>query len=89
MSTTGPAQALGLMQAMGASGIASFRVENLAIAAQANKVLTERVDYMINSADETTRALRVMGVFEIGANGKIVRWSDYFDTAGLKSGSAA
>jgi limonene-1,2-epoxide hydrolase len=87
--TTGPEQALGLMQAMGAGGIAAFRIETLAIAAQGRKVLTERVDYMMNAAGETTLALPVMGVFEIAPDGKIVRWADYFDTSAFKSPPAA
>lgn len=64
-------------------GIARIKVDMLAIAANGDTVLTERVDHMINAAGETFVSLRLMGIFEM-QNGKIVRWRDYFDTAPFK-----
>jgi limonene-1,2-epoxide hydrolase len=88
MSTTaGPDQALGMMQAMGASGIASIRIENLAMAVQGDKVLTERIDYMLDEAGATRMEVRCMGVFEVDAEGKIRRWADYFDTSPFRQGA--
>jgi limonene-1,2-epoxide hydrolase len=78
--TTGPEQAMGLMSNLAATGLASFKIEKLAIASEGNKVLTERVDYMIGEGGDTTLELRVMGIFEVNAEGKITRWTDYFDT---------
>lgn len=88
-TTTGGDEALGFMQSMSAAGIATFRVENLAIAAHGDKVLTERIDYLMNAAGETTQELRVMGIFVLGADGKIERWSDYFDASPFKAPPAA
>jgi len=47
------------------------------IAASGNVVLTERTDKF--RIDGRWRAIRVMGTFEINAEGKIARWRDYFD----------
>ncbi|WP_221793001.1 limonene-1,2-epoxide hydrolase family protein [Aquisediminimonas sediminicola] len=48
------------------------------IAAQGTVVLTERVDrFRFKDADWT--AVRAMGVFEIGTDGLIHLWRDYFD----------
>ncbi|MBF9150017.1 limonene-1,2-epoxide hydrolase family protein [Novosphingobium jiangmenense] len=64
-------------------GIARIKVDMLAVAANGNTVLTERVDHMINAAGETFASLRLMGIFEL-QDGKIVKWRDYFDTAPFK-----
>jgi limonene-1,2-epoxide hydrolase len=64
-------------------GIARIKVDMLAIVANGNTVLTERVDHMINAAGETFASLRLMGIFEL-QDGKIVKWRDYFDTAPFK-----
>jgi limonene-1,2-epoxide hydrolase len=49
------------------------------IAANGDVVLTERLD-MVEGPDGTTHAVPVMGTFVV-AEGKIARWTDYFDTA--------
>jgi limonene-1,2-epoxide hydrolase len=54
-----------------------FRVINLA--GDGNVVLTERVD-MIQTTDGTRHGVPLMGAFVI-TDGKISRWTDYFDTA--------
>jgi limonene-1,2-epoxide hydrolase len=46
--------------------------------ADSQAVLTERLDY-IQTPDGAKPAVPVMGTFIIGDNGKIVRWTDYFD----------
>ncbi len=48
------------------------------IAANGNMVLTERTDVFILK-DGRRAALPVMGTFEIGTNGRITQWRDYFD----------
>jgi limonene-1,2-epoxide hydrolase len=47
------------------------------IAANGNTVLTERTDKFLMGGK--WRAIRVMGTFEINAEGKIAKWRDYFD----------
>ena len=49
-----------------------------AIAASGNTVLTERTDGF-TFKDGRRAAIRVMGTFEIGADGRIAAWRDYFD----------
>jgi limonene-1,2-epoxide hydrolase len=58
------------------AGVDKVEFEVLAIAANGNTVLTERVDRFIG-ADKTI-SLPVMGTFEI-VDGKIAAWRDYFD----------
>ena len=49
-----------------------------AISANGNKVLTERTDHFTLVGGKKA-SIRVMGIFEIDANGKIAKWRDYFD----------
>lgn len=49
-----------------------------AIAADGNTVLTERTDGF-TFKDGRRAAIRVMGTFELNAEGKIAAWRDYFD----------
>jgi limonene-1,2-epoxide hydrolase len=51
-----------------------------AIAANGNTVLTERTDGFTLAGGKQA-SIRVMGVFEINADGKICAWRDYFDSA--------
>jgi len=52
--------------------------ELLAIASRGGTVLTERVDRFW-LANGKTIELPVMGAFEVGADGRISAWRDYFD----------
>jgi limonene-1,2-epoxide hydrolase len=49
-----------------------------AIAENGSTVLTERTD-AFTLKDGRRAAIRVMGAFEIGADGLIAAWRDYFD----------
>lgn len=49
-----------------------------AIAANGNTVLTERTD-AFTFKDGRHAAIRVMGAFELSADGLIAAWRDYFD----------
>jgi limonene-1,2-epoxide hydrolase len=51
-----------------------------AIAANGNTVLTERTD-IFHFKDGRRAAIRVMGTFDIGPDGRIRGWRDYFDMA--------
>jgi limonene-1,2-epoxide hydrolase len=79
--TKGPDEAIALNAQLGeTAGIAAIRVENLAVAATGNKVLTERIDHMLDAAGQTLFSAPVMGIFEI-EDGRIAAWRDYFDSA--------
>ncbi|KQN69653.1 limonene-1,2-epoxide hydrolase family protein [Sphingomonas sp. Leaf62] len=87
--TVGADEAIGLINQLGANmGMAAMKFDLLAIAAVGNKVLTERIDYMLDASGNTLATIPLMGIFELDADGKISRWSDYFDTAGFQAGSA-
>jgi limonene-1,2-epoxide hydrolase len=53
-------------------------VEFVAIAANGNTVLTERIDHLEKADGSRIASLPVSGTLEV-RDGKIVRWSDYFD----------
>ena len=53
-------------------------VEFVAIAANGNTVLTERIDHLERADGSKILSLPVSGTLEI-VDGKVVRWSDYFD----------
>jgi limonene-1,2-epoxide hydrolase len=55
----------------------SAEFEIVALAVTGNKVLTERVDRFVINGKPIEIA--VMGTFEVGADGKITAWRDYFD----------
>lgn len=54
----------------------AFKIVNLASAGSA--VLTERLDY-IQAPDGSMPAIPVMGTFVVDGDGRITRWTDYFD----------
>lgn len=66
-------------QFIASSGSVAIRIETLVAAVTGNRVLTERIDNLVNAAGETTMAIRVMGIFAV-EDGKITEWRDYFDT---------
>lgn len=81
-TTTGADEAIALNAQLGATiGIATIRVENLAVAAVGDKVLTERIDHLVDHDGRVVHSAPVMGIFEV-QGGKITAWRDYFDSAG-------
>lgn len=84
ITTVGPEEALGFYREFSRqTGMASMRIEMLALAVTAgagcDKVLTERIDWILDADGAAVMKVPVMGVFEI-AQGQIVAWRDYFDT---------
>lgn len=59
-------------------GLATIKVDMLAIAADGNRVLTERVDHLLRGDGSAIMSARCMGVFEV-EQGKIVAWRDFFE----------
>jgi limonene-1,2-epoxide hydrolase len=79
--TTGPDEAVGFLGGFGSEPTQlAMRADMLAIAVAGDKVLTERVDHILGPGGQPTATFPVMGIFEV-ADGKIVAWRDYFDTA--------
>jgi limonene-1,2-epoxide hydrolase len=56
----------------------AFEIVNMA--SDGPVVLTERLDY-IQAPDGSKPAVPVMGTFVVGEDGKITRWTDYFDVS--------
>lgn len=54
----------------------AFEIVNLA--SEGSVVLTERLDY-IQAPDGSKPAIPVMGTFVVDDDGRITRWTDYFD----------
>ena len=69
------------------ANIASCDWQVHAIAANGSTVLTERTDGF-TFKDGRHAAIRVMGTFEIGTNGLITAWRDYFDILEFQRGFA-
>jgi limonene-1,2-epoxide hydrolase len=87
VTTTGIEEALALIdQFEEAAGIAAIQIDIKAIAADHNKILTERVDHMINRSGERIKSDLVMGIFEVEGE-RIIAWRDYFDSAAAMSPS--
>lgn len=80
--TTGIEETVGFVTAfMGTTGASYMTVDMLALAADGNKVLTERIDHLRDANGNAVLSLAVMGIFEV-EGGKLTGWRDYFDTAG-------
>lgn len=58
----------------------AYAFEIVNIASNGPVVLTERLDY-IQTPDGAKPAVTVMGTFVVGGDGKIARWTDYFDVS--------
>ena len=58
----------------------AYAFEIVNIASDGAVVLTERLDY-IQALDGSKPAVPVMGTFVVGGDGKITRWTDYFDVS--------
>jgi limonene-1,2-epoxide hydrolase len=85
-TTTGIDEALALNRSFEEQfGMASIRVDNLAVAevpaGAVDKVLTERVDHLLDGEGRAVMSARCMGVFEV-ADGKILAWRDFFEPPG-------
>ncbi len=58
----------------------AYAYEIVNMASDGPVVLTERLDY-IQAPDGSKPAVPVMGTFVVGEDGKITRWTDYFDVS--------
>ncbi|CDZ64821.1 limonene-1,2-epoxide hydrolase family protein [Neorhizobium galegae] len=79
--TVGPKQAAAFARAFPVQ-FHHMRIEDLVLSGVGNRVYAERLDHFCASDGTIILTVRVLGVLEI-KGGKIVRWRDYFDTAGF------
>jgi limonene-1,2-epoxide hydrolase len=86
--TTGIDEAIAFLERPNRSkSVAAVRFDMLAIAADGNRVLTERLDRFVRADGSEIDAIRVMGIFEVEGN-HIVAWRDYADVNAGKNISA-
>ncbi|WP_263408336.1 limonene-1,2-epoxide hydrolase family protein [Terriglobus tenax] len=86
--TKGVEEAIALIDGLGASmGIATVRIDILAIAADGSRVLTERLDRFERADGSEIGRAMVMGIFEIEGD-KIIEWRDYFDVNAVQKFAA-
>jgi limonene-1,2-epoxide hydrolase len=78
-TTTGIEEAIAFLERPGRSpDIAAVHFDMLAIAADGNRVLTERLDRFVRADGSEVAAVKLMGIFEVEGD-CIVAWRDYFD----------
>lgn len=83
-STRGIDEAMAILAGFGQEAdTLVMRADTLAIAAQGNKVLTERIDHIMGPDGNPAMSFPLMGIFEVTPDGKISAWRDYFDTKGF------
>lgn len=75
---TGPDAIVENMAAQFAMFPDAYAFEIVNLASEGSVVLTERLDY-IQAPDGSKPAIPVMGTFVVDADGRITRWTDYFD----------
>jgi limonene-1,2-epoxide hydrolase len=75
---TGPDAIVENMAAQFAMFPDAYAFEIINLASEGSVVLTERLDY-IQTPDGSKPAIPVMGTFVVDADGRITRWTDYFD----------
>lgn len=86
ITTVGPEESLGFYHSFSEqTGMRGMRIDTLAVAETGDKVLTERVDYLLGGDGKPVMTVPVMGIFEI-EDGKITAWRDYFDSARFAQG---
>lgn len=77
-TTIGIEEAIAFVEQRRSPEVAAVHFDMLAIAADGNRVLTERLDRFVRADGSEVAALKVMGIFEVEGN-CIVAWRDYFD----------
>lgn len=75
---TGPDAIVENMAAQFAMFPDAYAFEIVNLASEGSVVLTERLDY-IQTPDGRKPAIPVMGTFVVDGDGRITRWTDYFD----------
>jgi limonene-1,2-epoxide hydrolase len=75
---TGPDAIVENMAAQFAMFPDAYAFEIVNLASDGSVVLTERLDY-IQAPDGSKPAIPVMGTFVVDDDGRITRWTDYFD----------
>lgn len=66
------------------TGMEYCTIDFISLATSQNTVLSERVDTMLRADGSPIMRVRIMGAVEV-RNGKIIRYTDYFDMASARS----
>lgn len=87
-STTGIDEAIAMVDELEKSmGIATVRIEMLAIAADGNRVLTERLDIFERADGSEIGRVTLMGIYEIDGD-RIAAWRDYAHPNAMSTAAA-
>jgi limonene-1,2-epoxide hydrolase len=82
--TTGPDQALRFLRLCRSTlRLATIDVETLSLAVNGDTVHTQRVDHLRRADGGIIASAPVAGVLTYGADGRLVEWKEYFDSASL------
>ena len=76
---TGPDAIVENMAAQFAMFPDAYTFEIVNLASEGSVVLTERLDYIQAPDGKSKPAIPVMGAFVVDGDGRITRWTDYFD----------
>lgn len=88
-STTGIDEAIAFIDELEKSmGIATVRIEMLAIAADGNRVLTERLDIFERADGTEIGRTTIMGIYELNGD-HIAAWRDYAHPNSLSTTAAS
>lgn len=68
-------------------GISTVHIDMLAIAADGQRVLTERLDGFERADGTKIGRVMIMGIFELEGD-RIIEWRDYFDVTAVQKFSA-
>ncbi|VFR32015.1 hypothetical protein ANK1_4057 [plant metagenome] len=79
--TVGPAEAANFARSFPVK-FDHMRIEDLVLSGAGNRVYAERLDHFCERDGTIVLTVHALGVLEI-KDGKIVRWRDFFDTAGF------
>jgi limonene-1,2-epoxide hydrolase len=81
-TTTGPDEAVALIESMNGMGLKAVNIDILAIEGDGDTVFTERIDDIVADDGSIALSLKVAGVTNF-RDGKICAWREYFDSAAL------
>ena len=83
--TIGPAESTALIRnGSKQGGYVRMGYDMLNACAKGNVVCTERIDRFYDANGTELKSLRVLGIFEVDANGRISAWRDYFDSRAME-----
>jgi limonene-1,2-epoxide hydrolase len=85
ITTVGAEDAIIFMKGLAAVGVSTVHVTLINMTSDGPVVFTERVDDCRDNDGRTTVSFRIAGIIQL-RDGKVERWTEYFDTKRLTAG---